>query len=183
MNCFDSWNNFTDIKNIPVDKWFHLTVSCKGNTFLIYVNGNLKMKTRFKNNTPPYQNYGNVYAFTGRKIVLNKAITCSLDENNPECKGGSASGVTTGGTTGTSSASSATCATTSSSGSSSNTTLGPSIKGMISRVYYFSYALTYTEIQALLLMGPSPKIQGGDPMSMTPYLSDTWWTLRGDGLS
>jgi hypothetical protein len=170
MNCFDSWNNYTDIKNIPVDKWFHLTVSCKGNTFLVYINGNLKMKAKFKNNTPPYQNFGNVYAFSGRKITIRKAITCSLEGNDPACSGGSASGVRSG----TSSA-----ATTSTSDTS--ITLGPSIKGVISRVYYFSYALTYTEIQSLVLSGPSSKIEGGENMSITPFLSDTWWTLRGDG--
>jgi hypothetical protein len=182
MNCFDTWNNFTDIKNIPVDKWFHLTVSCKGNTFLVYINGNLKMKAKYKNNTPPYQNFGNVYAFSGRKVVINKAITCSLDPNDPGCSGGTLSGVGTAPGAGATSGTGATCATTSS-GSSSNTTLGPSIKGMISKVYYFSYALTYTEIQTLLLSGPSSKIEGSDSMAMTPYLSDKWWTTEGNGIN
>jgi hypothetical protein len=44
MNCYDTWDNYSDIENIPVDKWFHLTVTCKGNTLYVYINGNLKKK-------------------------------------------------------------------------------------------------------------------------------------------
>ena len=149
MNCFDTWDNYTDIENIPVDKWFHLTVSCKGNTLYVYINGNLKKKMALSNNTPPYQNYGNVYAFSPRKISLYKAITTSLEKND-EFKG---------------------------SQSASNLDFDGSAKGMISRVYYFSYALTYTEIQYLINMQPSTVMDGPD-MSMVPYLSDTWWANK-----
>ena len=48
---------------------------------------------------------------------------------------------------------------------------------MISRVYYFSYALTYTEIQYLMNMAPSTVMDGVD-MTISPYLSDTWWANR-----
>ena len=51
---------------------------------------------------------------------------------------------------------------------------GP-MNGMVSRVYYFSYALTYTEIQSLINMGPSTVMNSPD-MSISPYLADTWWT-------
>jgi hypothetical protein len=149
MNCFDTWDNYTEIENIPVDKWFHLTVSCKGNILYVYINGNLKKKMALSNNTPPYQNYGNVYAFSSRKISLYKAITTSLEKND-EFKG---------------------------SQSASNLDFDGSAKGMISRVYYFSYALTYTEIQYLINMQPSTVMDGPD-MSMVPYLSDTWWANK-----
>ena len=149
MNCFDTWDNYTDIENIPVDKWFHLTVSCKGNILYVYINGNLKKKMALSNNTPPYQNYGNVYAFSSRKVSLYKAITTSLEKND-EFKGTQ---------------------------SASNLDFDGSAKGMISRVYYFSYALTYTEIQYLINMQPSTVMDGPD-MSMVPYLSDTWWANK-----
>ena len=149
MNCFDTWDNYTEIENIPVDKWFHLTVSCKGNILYVYINGNLKKKMALSNNTPPYQNYGNVYAFSSRKVSLYKAITTSLEKND-EFKGTQ---------------------------SASNLDFDGSAKGMISRVYYFSYALTYTEIQYLINMQPSTVMDGPD-MSMVPYLSDTWWANR-----
>ena len=149
MNCFDTWDNYTDIENIPVDKWFHLTVSCKGNILYVYINGNLKKNMALSNNTPPYQNYGNVYAFSSRKVSLYKAITTSLEKND-EFKGTQ---------------------------SASNLDFDGSAKGMISRVYYFSYALTYTEIQYLINMQPSTVMDGPD-MSMVPYLSDTWWANK-----
>lgn len=51
------------------------------------------------------------------------------------------------------------------------------VKGMISRLNYFSYALCYAEIQRLMGEGPSSKI---DSSLMTgnipPYLDDTWWS-------
>jgi len=138
MNSFNTWNTYTEVPNIPVDKWFHLTVSCKGNTLYVYVNGNLKQKKNFPNNTPPYQNYGNVYLFNNRKLILSKEKTTSLDSNL-------------------------------------NINVNGPISGMASRVYYFSYALTYTEIQSLINVGPSTVMNSPD-MSMSPYLADTWWT-------
>ena len=144
MNCYDTWDNYVEIENIPVDKWFHFTVSCKGNTMYIYINGNLKKKMPFSNNTPPYQNFGNVYLFNSRTISLSKSITLSL-ERDPEFL--SLQG-------------------------SSNVNFNGSAKGQVSRVYYFGYALTYTEIQTLINMGPAPVIVSND---LDAKLSDTWW--------
>lgn len=148
MNAFDTWDNYTDVENIPMDKWFHLVVSCKGNTLYIYINGNLKNKVTLSNNTPPYQNYGDVYAFSSRTLTLTSGNVRSLD-NDPDFNGTL----------------------------HSDTTLNfaGSATGMISRVFYFSYALTYTEIQSLMNMGPSTVMAGPD-MTISPYLSDTWWT-------
>jgi hypothetical protein len=126
MNCYDTWDNYADIENIPVDKWFHLTVACKGNTLYVYINGNLKTKMALSNNTPPYQNYGNVYAFNNRKLQLNVATTQSLLKD-PMFSDPIAP--------------------------LTSITFNGAIKGMISRVYYFSYALTYPEIQSLMNVG------------------------------
>ena len=153
MNCYDTWDNYSDVENIPVDKWFHLVVTCKGNTMYVYINGNLKSKMALSNNTPPYQNYGNVYAFNNRKLTLNRTNTVSL-QRDPMFSSDTA-------------------------GYLSSITFNGSIKGMISRVYYFGYALTYTEIQSLFNMGPSSKIDNGsDSMTVGPYLSDTWWVNK-----
>ena len=50
------------------------------------------------------------------------------------------------------------------------------MKGQLSRLNYFSYALSYAEIQNIMNDGPSSKM---DSASMTgnipPYLDDTWW--------
>jgi hypothetical protein len=155
MNSFDSWNNYTEIDNIPVDKWFHLVVSCKGNQLLIYINGNLKTKMALAGNTPPYQNYGDVILFSSRKFTLNSTTTSSLKNDTDD----SALSLLT------------------SPGAGSNLVFAGSASGMVSRVFYFSYALTYTEIQTLMNMGPSPKI-AGPSMSISPYLIDQWWTNK-----
>jgi hypothetical protein len=157
MNCYDTWNNYTDIDNIPVDKWFHITVTCKGNTMYVYINGNLKTKMALSNNTPPYQNYGNVYLFSSRKQTLNSTTTVSLQKDVMFSQD------TLGHLT--------------------SITFNGAIKGMASRVYYFGYALTYTEIQTLLNVGPSQIIHTANNSTSTAlmdsqYLSDSWWTNR-----
>lgn len=51
------------------------------------------------------------------------------------------------------------------------------MKGQLSRLNYFSYALCYAEIQQLMNEGPSSKMDSS--LSLTnvpPYLDDTWWT-------
>jgi hypothetical protein len=50
------------------------------------------------------------------------------------------------------------------------------MKGMLSRLTYFSYALGYSEIQALLSEGPSTKMDSSNVSLSAGYLSDQWWT-------
>ncbi len=51
-----------------------------------------------------------------------------------------------------------------------------SVKGMFSRLNYFSYALCYAEIQKLMNEGPSTKMDSSSmSKDIPPYLSDTWW--------
>ena len=51
------------------------------------------------------------------------------------------------------------------------------MKGYLSRLRYFNYALSYSEIQQLLSEGPSSSMDS-DVMdsSAAPYLDDRWWT-------
>ena len=137
MNCYQTWNNYADIDNIPIEKWVHIVVSCKGNQLYVYINGNLKTKMALSGNTPPYQNYGDIYLFSQRTIILSSSTTPSLKSTSLIFNGAA--------------------------------------KGLASRVFYFAYALTYTEIQNLINMGPSPVMEGVN-MSITPYLTDQWWT-------
>ena len=145
MNCYQTWNNYADIDNIPIEKWVHIVVSCKGNQLYVYINGNLKTKMALSGNTPPYQNYGDIYLFSQRKIII-PSTTSSL--RTPTNQLQVASG---------------------------ELTFNGAAKGLASRVFYFAYALTYTEIQNLISMGPSPVMEGVN-MSITPYLTDQWWT-------
>lgn len=113
------------------------------------MNGNLKSKITLSGNTPPYQNYGNVYAFSSRKLTLTKNNTSSLTKDKEY--NSTYTGMTFNG----------------------------AAKGQISRVYYFSYALSYGEIQTLMKSGPSSTVMGMSGSSsgaQTQYLADTWWT-------
>ena len=49
------------------------------------------------------------------------------------------------------------------------------MKGMLSRLNYFNYALCYAEIQTLMNDGPSSKMDSGIMNNIPPYLDDTWW--------
>lgn len=50
-----------------------------------------------------------------------------------------------------------------------------SAKGQLSRLYYFSYALCYAEIQKLLNEGPSTEMDEESMTDRPPYLADRWW--------
>lgn len=47
--------------------------------------------------------------------------------------------------------------------------------GNMSNLYYYSYALSYTEIQSLVAEGFSRKTETSDE-NAPPYLEDSWWT-------
>lgn len=50
-------------------------------------------------------------------------------------------------------------------------------RGSLSRLVYFNYAMSYTEIASILNDGPSKRVetQGAD---QPPYLVDTWWSTN-----
>lgn len=50
------------------------------------------------------------------------------------------------------------------------------MKGMLSRLTYFSYGLCYAEIQQLMNQGPSSKMDSAQSMDIPPYMADNWWT-------
>lgn len=50
------------------------------------------------------------------------------------------------------------------------------MKGMMSRLTYFNYALRYGEIQELMNEGPSTRIDGSALSEVPPYMADTWWS-------
>ena len=54
---------YVDIKNIPVQKWFHVVLNCFKEGLDVYINGNLANRLPFKN-TVPYQNFQNIHFFT-----------------------------------------------------------------------------------------------------------------------
>lgn len=51
------------------------------------------------------------------------------------------------------------------------------VDGYISNMTYYSYAISYSEIQAQLNMGPSSEFDKQN-MDLPPYLIDSWWSQR-----
>ena len=49
--------------------------------------------------------------------------------------------------------------------------------GYISNLFYYSYAMSYSQIQQSLNLGPSPQFEENS-MDKPPYLIDSWWTSR-----
>ena len=46
--------------------------------------------------------------------------------------------------------------------------------GYVSNMFYFSYALSYSEIQNMMALGPSKEFDQQN-MDKPPYLIDSWW--------
>lgn len=146
MNTYDSWFNALDVKQIPLNKWFHLAIVLRNSSLEAYVNGNLANKLSLKG-TLPYQNYQPLVLFPNVKTNQNDFDNTS--GTTPK------RGIPPG----------------------ENFFVNGKFSGYISGLTYFSYALTYSEIQTHLNVGPSSKFDQ-QSMDKPPYLIDTWWTQR-----
>jgi len=135
MNSSKTWNNYVDVENIPMKKWVHVIIMARDNGVEVYINGNIIKKLKIDNATL-YQNFGNLYLFSQRSMVLNANLIPSLKGESLQIFG--------------------------------------SYTGKLSSVIYFTYALSYTEIQSLISEGPSSRTVKNSEES-PPYLEDTWW--------
>lgn len=158
MNTYKTWNNFMEVENIPVGKWVHVVIACKEKSLEIFINGNLTKKTTFDGYIP-YQNYQDITCFSQRVLKL----PTGLDSEKQTVAGVSAIKE---------------ChALIDSAFEQCTIQVFGCMKGMLSRLTYFSYALCYAEIQKLMEKGSSSKL---DPSLSTtnipPYLDDTWWS-------
>lgn len=59
MNTFNSIKETCDIDNLPVGKWFHISIILIENNLDIYLNSRLKRRCKLKG--VPKQNYGDLY--------------------------------------------------------------------------------------------------------------------------
>jgi hypothetical protein len=135
MNSTTKWDNYVEIPNVPVGKWFHLVIVLKGKYLDVYINGNITVRHQF--NSVPKLNYGNVYVMYPAKFPANP--TDKIDANFRVD--------------------------------------GP-MKGMVSRLKYYSYALNYSAIDTLYREGPSKKIVSQSYTQVPPYFHDDWWVTR-----
>jgi hypothetical protein len=139
MNSNHTWNNYIDVENVPLKKWFHFAIVCRNNSLELYLNGNLSKKLKFDGSLP-YQNFGNFFVFSQRRVEFSQTQIPSVDERGLRFQG--------------------------------------PMNGMISRLEYFSYALSFTEINALLNKGPSAHIVGAGADNAPHYLTDAYWTTQ-----
>ena len=139
MNSFSNWNKFVDVENMPVKKWVHVVVMCRKSAIEVYINGNLAKKMRFDGESVPYQNFGDLYAFSQRRVVVPSTVP--------------------------------------SVGNAPFNVFG-AFNGMLSRLNYFPYAMSYSEIRSAMNIGPSTKIEASSS-EIPPYLIDSWWTSTG----
>ena len=138
MNSYDTWNNFTEVENFPIDKWCHVVIVCRSMHLEIYVNGNIVSRIGFTV-SPPYQNYGDLYAFSSRRPTPPSPRPNSLNATD-------------------------------------NFRIMGVCQGMLSKLLYFNYALSYSEINSLMNEGPSSKMDSGEMGKATNYLADNWWS-------
>jgi hypothetical protein len=129
MNSTTAWDNFVEIPNIPIGKWFHLVVTQKGKYLDVFVNGNVTVRHEFK--AVPKLNYGHIYVMDPIKFTKD------------------------------------------------NFAVDGAMKGMVSRLKYYAYALNYSQIDSLYREGPSKVILATAAFKEAPpYFHDDWWVTK-----
>jgi hypothetical protein len=84
MNTYANPYKYLDIQNIPVGKWFHVTINSYRQGIDVYVNGSLANRMKFTN-TLPYQNFGNINVFqTSNLRVPGSTIPAVHGDAGPE---------------------------------------------------------------------------------------------------
>jgi hypothetical protein len=67
MNTYKNPYTYADVKNIPVQKWFHVVLNSYKGGLDIFVNGNLANRINFRD-TVPYQNFQDIVIFSNANI-------------------------------------------------------------------------------------------------------------------
>jgi hypothetical protein len=182
MNSSLAWNNHVDIPNIPLKKWFHLVVMLKGKALDVYINGNLANRHKFTD--IPKLNYGGFYVMLP-KIVNTKTTTATCQDLEMESKkreaAASAAGKAANDALNSDSASLADKFSAGMNALSSSNEAGKKLtsmtsvtvtekerdlgniplavngrmNGYVSRIKYFAFALSYSQIDKLVKEGPN----------------------------
>jgi hypothetical protein len=141
MNTYKQPYRFMDVKNIPVEKWFHVILNCYKGGLDIYINGTLASRISFEDSVA-YQNFGDLYVFSPQNIanIRGPTVAALADGQHLNMSG--------------------------------------AMSGYISKLIYTRYALSATEIQALLNAGPSDYVEQ-KRKEEPPYLADDWWAHQG----
>jgi hypothetical protein len=75
MNSSTKWDNYVEVPNVPVGKWFHIVVVMKGKYLDVFVNGNVTVRHEFP--SVPKLNYGSIYVMT--PVKFPKSASDSVD--------------------------------------------------------------------------------------------------------
>jgi hypothetical protein len=78
MNTYANPYTYVDVKNIPINKWVHVSLICVDKGLDIYINGLIANRIPF-GDTIPYQNFQNVIIFSKVRLGLgNGSIPAAL---------------------------------------------------------------------------------------------------------
>jgi hypothetical protein len=84
MNTYANPYTYVDVQNIPVGKWFHVTINSYRQGIDVYVNGGLANRMKFTN-TLPYQNFGDIFIFQKVNMTLRgQTIPAIQGDSGPE---------------------------------------------------------------------------------------------------
>ena len=82
MNTYKNPFTYADVKNIPVQKWFHVVLNSYKGGLDIFVNGNLANRINFKD-TLPYQNFQDIILFSNiNNNTLRGSVIPSLNNED-----------------------------------------------------------------------------------------------------
>jgi hypothetical protein len=87
MNTYKNPFTYADVKNIPVQKWFHVVLNSYKGGLDIFVNGNLANRISFTD-TVPYQNFQDIVIFSNANInTLRGSSSPSLNGEDFQFEG------------------------------------------------------------------------------------------------
>ena len=79
MNTFKNPYAHMDVKNIPVQKWFHVVLNCFKGGLDIYINGTLANRISLANDVP-YQNFQDLIFFSQPNFTFRGSQVAALPE-------------------------------------------------------------------------------------------------------
>ena len=159
MNTTMNWNNYIDIPNIPLKKWFHLVIMVKGRSLDVYINGNLANRLTFSD--IPKLNYGSFYLFLPKNVNTDNLQASLCTTNSMASNVNVSASITT---------------ETEKDVGGAPITIAGRMNGFASRIKYYAFALSYAQIDKLLKEGPNPTMfrPSGPSISIMPHIAVGW---------
>jgi hypothetical protein len=159
MNTTMNWNNYVDIPNIPLKKWFHLAVMVKGRSLDVYNNGNLANRLTFSD--IPKLNYGGFYLFLPKNVNTQTLQADICTKSSLAADVNVSASVTT---------------ETEKDLTGVPITITGRMNGFASRIKYHAFALSFAQLDKLVKEGPSPTMfrPSGPSISVAPHLAIGW---------